>query len=63
MATGLKKNELIVMEELAKEEKTIRNRLEPLNLPSDKAKLQAEYAQSPMMLRALEEVRTDLTGK
>jgi hypothetical protein len=58
-----KKNELIVMEELAKEEKAIRNRLEPLNLPSDKAKLQAEYAQSPMMLRGLNNIRTALMGE
>lgn len=46
-----RKNELIAMEELAKEEKAIRNRLEPLNLPQDKAKLRAEYALSPTMLR------------
>ncbi|OIQ04357.1 MAG: hypothetical protein AUK58_00840 [Candidatus Moranbacteria bacterium CG2_30_41_165] len=46
-----RKNELIAMEELAKEEKAIRNRLEPLGFGSDKTKLWAEYAQSPMMLR------------
>jgi hypothetical protein len=58
-----RKNELITMEELAKEEKAIRNRLEPLGFGSDKTKLWAEYAQSPMMLRALEEVRTYLMNK
>jgi len=46
-----KKNELITMEELAKEEKAIRNRLEPLSFGSDKTRLWAEYTQSPMMLR------------
>ena len=46
-----RKNELIAMEGLAKEEKAIRNRLEPLGFGSDKTKLWAEYAQSPMMLR------------
>lgn len=46
-----RKNELIAMEELAKEERAIRSRLEPLGFGSDKTKLWAEYAQSPMMLR------------
>ncbi len=46
-----KKNELIAMEELAKEEKVIRSRLEPLGFGSNKTKLQEKYAQSPTMLR------------
>lgn len=45
------KNELLFMEELSQEERMIRERLEPLDLPSDKAKLRAEYARSPVMLR------------
>lgn len=49
-----RKNELIAMEELAIEEKAIRNRLEPLGFGSDKAKLWEEYAQSPTMLRRLD---------
>ncbi len=48
------------MEELAKEEKAIRNRLEPLDFGSDKTKLWAEYAQSPMMLRLLNTIRTSI---
>ena len=53
-----KKNELIAMEELAKEEKAIRTRFEPLDLPLDKAKLRAKYAQSPTMLQGLDAIRT-----
>ena len=44
-------NELILIQDMASEEKAIRNRLEPLGFGSDKTKLWAEYAQSPMMLR------------
>ena len=40
------KNELVLMEKASEKEKEVRNRLEPLNLPLDKAKLWAEYAQS-----------------
>lgn len=46
------------MEELAKEERAIRNRLEPLGFGSDKAKLRAEYAQSPTMLAWWDSFRT-----
>lgn len=53
-----KKNELIAMEELAKEEKAIRSRLEPLGFASDKTKLKAEYALSPMMLAWRDSFRT-----
>ncbi len=45
------KNELILVEKMSAEEKTVRDRLEPLNFPLDKAKLWAEYAQSPKLLR------------
>lgn len=46
-----KKNELLAVEKMAKEEKAIRARLEPLGFASDKAKLREEYALSPTMLR------------
>lgn len=46
-----KKNELLAMEELVKEERAVRNRLEPLDLPSDKPKLWAEYARTKPLLR------------
>lgn len=45
------KNELVLIEKASEKEKEVRNRLEPLNLPLDKAKLWAEYAQSPDLLR------------
>ena len=44
------KNELILIKKASKKEKEVRNRLEPLNIPLDKAKLWDEYAQSPEML-------------
>lgn len=52
------KNELLAVEEMAKEEKAIRTRLEPLGFASDKAKLRAEYALSPTMLAWRDSFRT-----
>ena len=46
-----KKNELLAIAEMAKEEKAIRARLEPLGFGSDKAKLWAEYARTNSLLR------------
>jgi site-specific DNA recombinase len=53
-----KKNELLAIKEMAKEEKAIRARLEPLGFGSDKTKLWAEYARTKPLLPLVNKLRT-----
>ncbi len=53
-------NSLIPMKCLARETKEIRGRFEPLKIRIYKRKVERLYARSPMMLRALDDVRTSI---
>lgn len=55
-------NALLPMQTVSKAVKAVHRRLEPLKKPINKEDFERHYAQSPSLLRALDEVRTALQG-